>query len=114
MRNITSASLSGEITIYYKRAIPYRMAILGNVPNPFNLETRLGFVLPEEKRVLISIYTIDGKLVRNLVSDVFPSGESWVVWDGCDDAGSPVGSGVYLYRVIADDFRETRKMVLIK
>jgi len=114
MRNITSASLSGEITIYYKRAIPYRMAILGNVPNPFNLETRLGFVLPEEKRVLISIYTIDGKLVRNLVSDVFPSGESWVVWDGCDDAGSPVGSGVYLYRVIADDFRETKKMVLIK
>jgi len=114
MRDITSASLSGEIAIYYKKALPRRMTVLGNVPNPFNLETRLGFVLPEEKMVLISIYTIDGKLIRNLVSSVFPPGENWVIWDGCDDLGAPVGSGVYLYRVVADDISETRKMVLVK
>jgi flagellar hook assembly protein FlgD len=64
--------------------------------------------------VSIDIYNIKGQKVRNLVNDEYSAGHHSVVWDGTDDAGRSVGSGVFLYRIVADEFTATKKMILIK
>jgi flagellar hook assembly protein FlgD len=64
--------------------------------------------------VSIVIYNIKGQKVRNLVNGEYSTGHHSVVWDGTDDSGRSVGSGVYLYRMITDDFTATKKMILIK
>jgi subtilisin family serine protease len=90
--------------------------LIGNYPNPFNPETMIEFSIGaiSTSTVEINIYNLRGQLVRQLVYGTFPSGQHSVVWDGTDDSGRAVGSGVYLYRMITDDFTATKKMILIK
>jgi len=83
-------------------------------PNPFNPVTTIPFKLPIDERALIRVYTIDGKLVRTLVDGNLPAGEHTAVWDGTDRAGRPVASGVYLYRMQAGSFEDTRKAHLVR
>jgi flagellar hook assembly protein FlgD len=64
--------------------------------------------------VSLRIYDVGGRLVRTLVEGTLPAGEKSVVWDGRDDTGRPVGSGVYFCRLAAANYRETHKMVLMK
>jgi flagellar hook assembly protein FlgD len=64
--------------------------------------------------VQINIYNIKGQKVRELVNGVYPPGEHKVVWNGKDDNGLAVGSGIYFYRMIAGEYAETRKMLLLK
>lgn len=85
-----------------------------NSPNPFNPTTTISFTLPAREQVTVSIYDASGKLVRNLVNDVRDYGTHRVTWDGRDDAGSTVGSGVYFYRLSAGKHTESKKMVMLK
>jgi hypothetical protein len=90
-----------------------------NFPNPFNPETTIGFNVTGSgdssyHTVSISIYNVRGQRVRTLVSAEFPSGEYSVTWNGRDDNGVSVGSGIYLYRLTSSDLVRTRKMILIK
>jgi hypothetical protein len=96
-------------------AIPFAEAeLLGNKPNPFNPTTAISFVLPTTKHVSLSIYDASGKLVRTLVEDTRGFGPHSVEWNGTDNLGNEVGSGIYFYRLVAGKFQQSRKMVLLK
>jgi hypothetical protein len=85
-----------------------------NVPNPFNPETTIAFHLPEAGPARLTIYDIGGKLVRTLVDEPRAAGAHKAIWQGDDEAGHPVASGVYLYRLEARSYSETKRMVLVK
>ncbi len=86
----------------------------GNYPNPFNPDTRIGFSLAGESDVKVNIYNIRGQLVKSLLSERMAAGEHTVVWNGKDDRGKAVSSGLYFYTLHTEDYRATRKMMLLK
>jgi len=88
-----------------------------NFPNPFNPETWIPYYLAQEKNVTISIYSTSGQLVRTLalgrkLAGSYISKENAAHWDGRDDSGEQVASGVYFYSIQAGDFAATKKMVV--
>lgn len=85
-----------------------------NYPNPFNPSTTIGFVLPHESHITLSVYDIQGRLVKTLKNGTVQGGYGEVVWDGEDQSGDAVSSGVYFYRLTAGDQTITRKTVLLK
>ncbi|MCK6623400.1 MAG: T9SS type A sorting domain-containing protein, partial [Calditrichia bacterium] len=85
-----------------------------NYPNPFNPNTTIRYNLPKALSVNLKIHTITGQAVKTLVSRIQPSGEYDVQWDGRDNTGKAVASGVYLYQLKAGEFVESRKMVLLR
>jgi Leucine-rich repeat (LRR) protein/exopolysaccharide biosynthesis protein len=94
-----------------------------NYPNPFNRSTArspqspattIRFTLPKSSRVEISIYNLFGQQIKTLLSQTMQPGEQVVVWDGRNDAGELVTSGVYFYRLQAGDFVQSRKMVFVR
>ncbi len=100
--------------------VPVSRATLGqNYPNPFNPTTRIEYRLPEtgpggKARVSLIVYDVRGAKVRELVNGTQPAGKHVVDWDGRNDAGQTVGSGVYFYRMTSGAFSDVRKMVLLK
>ena len=94
--------------------VPVRYALDPNRPNPFNPATTIGYDLPEVMKSRLVIYDVNGVQVRELVDAKQPAGHHTITWDGKSDAGAPVASGVYFYRLKAGAFVETRKMVLLK
>jgi hypothetical protein len=95
--------------------IPNRFALHGNVPNPFNPTTTIRYDVPRGGAdVNITVYDVSGRLVRELVNEHRAPGNWSVEWNGEDDRGARVASGVYFYRMRAGEFVETRKMVLLK
>jgi hypothetical protein len=86
-----------------------------NVPNPFNPETTISFSVTQTSSfVNLEIYNIKGQQVRTLVNEVFPAGRHSVLWDGRDDYGIPVSSGIYFYKFETGAFSAIKKMILIK
>ena len=87
-----------------------------NVPNPFNPTTTISYSMPGEKsvHVTIKVYDLRGRLVRILVDGLREPGSHTVFWEGTDNTGRQVSSGVYMYRMQAGNFVQTRKMVLLK
>jgi PKD repeat protein len=94
--------------------IPERNALHQNFPNPFNPVTRIEFDLKQTERVTLSVFTVSGKLVAVLCERPCPAGRNSVTWDGRDNFGNPVSDGVYLYRIEAGGFRQTKKLLLMK
>jgi hypothetical protein len=103
---------------YERREAPQAPApselALNNYPNPFNLQTEIRFSLPHAGYTEISIYDITGRQVSQPVSGDLQAGEHTIIWDGIDDAGRPISSGVYLYSITTSTGRLNRKMVLLK
>ena len=93
---------------------PAVLALKGNVPNPFNPTTTIHFDLPKSTDVRLSVYELSGRRVASLVSGTMDAGNHQVVWTGKDDTGRSVASGVYFYRLEAEQKIFTRKMVLLK
>jgi len=91
-----------------------RFELLEARPNPFNPTTRIAFRLPVRADVRLDIFDVHGARVRRLVRQSFPAGEHYATWDGRNDAGEQVSTGVYFYRLEADRFSAARKLVLIK
>jgi Tol biopolymer transport system component len=85
-----------------------------NFPNPFNPETKISFNLQDASDVTLDVYNIVGQKVITLADGYHEAGRHSVVWDGKDAAGQQVASGIYLYRVTAGEYTETRRMVLLK
>jgi hypothetical protein len=85
-----------------------------NYPNPFNPSTMIRFGLSEAAHVSLRIYDLAGRLVRVLVDEHRAASAYSETWDGLDMDGSRVSSGVYFYRLVAGDFVQTRKMVLLR
>jgi hypothetical protein len=96
-------------------AAPQRYALYQNAPNPFNPSTIIRYNVPNDgARIALTIYDVNGRLVRTLVDGVESSGERTASWNGTDEGGNPVASGVYFYRLNGPGFAETRKMILMK
>jgi hypothetical protein len=93
--------------------IPLCFGLLPNYPNPMNPTTCIPFQVPEPIRVELSILNLAGQLVRTLVSQVVPAGTHVVSWNATDQADRSVGSGVYLCRMRAGSFGQTRRMVVL-
>ena len=89
-------------------------SLLGNFPNPFNPTTSIRFEVQGSRFVNIEVYNIRGQRVRTLVNDVYQAGEHFVVWNGKDDNGQDVSSGMYFYKMQTGDFVQTKRMVIIK
>ena len=97
------------------RPAAYENSLAPNYPNPFNPTTTIEFTLRERSSVRLSIYNVAGQLVRTLVDDErAPGVVHAIAWDGRSNAGQQVASGVYFYRLVANQFVQTRKMVLLK
>lgn len=88
--------------------------VTGVYPNPFNPSTSIAFTLAEPSHVLVEIYSIDGRRVTGLQNGVMDAGSHSLVWQGSDDAGQRVGSGLYFCRIKAGDRITTHKMNLVK
>ena len=94
--------------------LPQGFALEQNFPNPFNPFTTLRYDLPEDALVNITIYDMMGRVVSNLVSSQQNAGYKSIQWNATNNAGQPVSAGLYLYSIEAGQFRQTKKMVLLK
>lgn len=106
--------ITSEIGVTAGVGVPETFALLPNYPNPFNPATTIRYGLPEASQVFLVVYDLRGREVRILVNGIQERGYNSVIWDGTDDAGRPVSTGVYLYQMRAGDFIRTRKMALLK
>ena len=95
-------------------SLPDSYALSVNYPNPFNPQTVIKYQLPKTSQVRLTIYNSSGQVVKTIVDEAKQAGFYWVIWDGWDDAGKKVASGVYLYELRAGDFAKVRKMALIR
>ena len=108
-------ALTAQITVTANR----ENALLANFPNPFNPETWIPYQLAKPTKVTITIYAIDGQVVRTLAlghqrAGIYQTRGRAAHWDGRNEFSEPVASGVYFYTLIADDFTATRKMLIQK
>ena len=99
--------------------VPKETALLANYPNPFNPETWIPYQLAKNANVTLTIYAVDGQMVRRLTLGHQPAGiyqnrSRAAYWDGKNAFGEPVASGVYFYTLTAGDFTATRKMLIRK
>ena len=94
--------------------IPTEFALHDNYPNPFNPTTTFRFDVPEVSDVTLSIYNMLGQKVRTFNYQNTSAGYHSVKWNATNDYGDPVGAGVYLYQLRANQYVKTRKMVLLK
>jgi WD40 repeat protein len=95
-------------------AAPVPVRLWQNYPNPFNPSTAIRFELAASSRVELQVYSAAGRRIASLVEGTMPAGRHEVTWSGRDEAGRPVASGIYFCRLRAEDFSETRSMLLIK
>jgi len=93
---------------------PQIASLMGNYPNPFNPSTTIAFDLTHKEYVCIDVYNVKGQRVKLLVKDFFSSGQHYIIWNGTDDNGRNVGSGIYFYQLKTDTFVATKKMILVK
>ncbi len=94
--------------------MPAQASLEQNYPNPFNSSTAIGFSLAEDVVLDLGIYDVTGRRIRTLLVGWRSAGVHSVVWDGRDAVGKRVASGVYLYRLLAGDETEARRLLLLK
>ena len=94
--------------------LPKEFVLHQNYPNPFNPVTILSYTLPENSFVNVHVFDMLGRTVKILVREMQTAGNKVLRWNATDAAGSPVSAGIYLYMIQAGEFRQTRKMVLLK
>ncbi|MDQ7065432.1 MAG: FlgD immunoglobulin-like domain containing protein, partial [candidate division KSB1 bacterium] len=93
---------------------PTLFSLEANYPNPFNSSTVIHYQLPVNSLVELAIFNVQGQRVRTLVHADQSAGRHRSVWNGRNDAGDPVPSGVYLYRIKARKFCATRRLILMR
>jgi hypothetical protein len=94
--------------------IPSEYVLSQNYPNPFNLTTRIDYTLPRRAAVSLTVYNILGQDIRRWQFESQPAGTYSIAWDGNNNGGSEVSSGIYFMQMKTEDFSDTRKMVLVK
>jgi len=107
---VTELSTAGSIG----DILPQGYSLAQNYPNPFNPNTSIAFTLPNAGQAKIEIFNVLGRSIAVIFEGQAQAGENRVVWDGRDAYGSITASGVYFYRLTADNYTETRKMMLLK
>jgi hypothetical protein len=94
--------------------LPDNFALAQNYPNPFNPTTTIDFSLPKTTMATLSVYNMIGQRVATLANGVYSAGTHKTLWDGTDDTGQPVESGLYMYQLQTEEMTLCRKMVLLK
>ncbi len=94
--------------------LPTGFSLSQNYPNPFNPDTKMSLSVPERSHVKLTVYDVLGREVATIVDKVLPAGSYTATWDGKNRSGEQVASGIYFYNLITDQYRTTRKMVLLK
>jgi hypothetical protein len=90
------------------------ISLFSNYPNPFRLTTTIEFELNIDSWVQMTIYDIRGQIVRNLKDELMTAGQNAIVWNGKDDMGNTVKSGIYFIQLSSENTRLVRKMILQK
>ena len=115
---LEDVSIHGVKTIHgpilAELSIPNSFSLEQNYPNPFNPETTVKFQLPKQVHVFIGIYNVLGQEVRTLIDKKISAGYHSIKWDGKNNDGDRVTSGIYYYRIKADTFTSLKKMLLMK
>ena len=124
MRSVSTTTLSVSTEIIVRvgtqvlgigdEPIPEVFALHQNYPNPFNPTTQIRYDLPEDANVNIIIYDIMGRSIRSLVNSQQTAGYRSIQWNATNNLGEPVSAGMYIYMIQTGEFRQTRKMVLLK
>ena len=102
-----------QVTNYIEQ-LPNNYYIENAFPNPFNPNTTIKYYIPRKAYVNITIYDMIGNVIKNLVNENQNYGYKSVQWNATNNQGQPVSAGVYLYSIEAGDFRQTKKMILLK
>ncbi len=106
--------INAGILLQYNELVPEKFTLFQNYPNPFNPETNISFTLPEEREVILKIYNLRGQLIKVLVNQKLSPGYHTFTWDGKNESGEDVSSGIYFNRLIAGDYSKTMKMIKVK
>lgn len=93
---------------------PNEFRLYSNYPNPFNPKTTIKYSLPKSTHVTLTVYDMLGKTIRTLLSDTQTAGTHTITWDGRDQSGLPAASGIYYYRMTAQDYQASGRMVLAR
>ena len=105
-------ALIGIINISYE--VPGRFELTQNYPNPFNPVTKFKFSLPKFSEVKVVVFDIMGREVKTLVNEKLEPGKYEVDWNGTNGMGNTVSSGIYFYKIVAGNYVETKKMIMLK
>ena len=119
--NINVAGFAGDLIDYVARSttsevklIPHNFSLQQNFPNPFNPSTEIRFDLPEEGHVELSVFNMQGQKVKTLESSKMTPGYHAIVWNGTNDTGSRVSTGMYFYSIQTNKFKAVKKMLFLK
>ncbi len=110
----TYEGLTVETDVAEKIIAPMQFGLTGNYPNPFNPATTIAYSIDRTRHISIEVYDPLGHKIRTLWAGSQGAGDHNIQWDGTDDKGRMVSSGVYLYRLLTDNNVETRKMMLLR
>ncbi|MCX5754172.1 MAG: T9SS type A sorting domain-containing protein [Candidatus Krumholzibacteria bacterium] len=99
---------------YTDAEVPSAFKLSQNFPNPFNPSTTIKFDMKAKGLVALKIYDVAGRLVRTLVDEVKDAGVYSAVWDGRNNIGADVASGIYFYKMETEEFQATKKLVLLR
>lgn len=107
---------NADIEIIYSEPpyIPLDYVLYQNYPNPFNPSTSVRFEVPVDSKVMIKVYDILGREIKTLFNEQVQKGQYTLEWDGLNDSGFPMSTGTYIYRMIANEFVQSKKMLLLK
>ena len=111
---LDAISVFDNSSVAIKRIENFSLNNIYNYPNPFNPITTLEYDLPEDAVVNITIYDMMGRVVNTLVNGSQTAGYKSIQWDATNNLGDPVSAGLYIYTIQAGEFRQTKKMVLLK
>lgn len=118
LSNVTSAVAKLDLSLDADddefAGLPEDYQLSQNYPNPFNPDTEIPFALPTNANVNLSIYNSVGQKVATLVEGNMSAGTHYASWNGKNDQGQPVASGIYFYRLSSTEFNQTKKMVMLK
>jgi PKD repeat protein len=115
----------GELQIFYQQStptmvadknllVPDKFALAQNYPNPFNPTTTIKFEVPQSCKIKVAVYNLLGEEIKTLINDSVAPGKYAVVWDGTNNSGTSVASGMYFYMLSSKEFRVIKKMILSK
>ncbi|MCK4352787.1 T9SS type A sorting domain-containing protein [candidate division WOR-3 bacterium] len=119
---ITVGSSDRTITAYFNKVgveelfvpVPKVFYLSQNSPNPVRSVTTIPFGTPKEARARLKIYDLTGKKVRTLMAGTVAAGHHTVTWNGRDDSGQKVAPGIYFYRLETEQFKDTKKLILLR
>jgi hypothetical protein len=112
--NVSSGPIFCKRAVEEIAQIPDKFDLHQNFPNPFNPETEIRFGLPEDAHVRVVLFDLLGREVRTLVDKDTEAGYHSIVWDGRDNSGQTVASGVYLYQMSAGNYRAAKKLMIMR